>query len=69
MLATGGEEHMTTQYALHDAARLRGMADRCRDLARVVLQDGVRQGLQQIVDELESMAMEKERGAVDREPG
>ena len=52
---------MTTQYALHDAVRLRRMADRCRYYARQVLRTDIQTGLEELAADLEMMAAERER--------
>ena len=52
---------MTSQYALHDAVRLRRMTDRCRYYARQALRPEIQAGLEELAADLEMMAAERER--------
>ena len=44
-----------------DAGRLRALASRCRDLARVAIRDDIRRQLREWTDEFEAEAKAKER--------
>ena len=55
---------MTAQYTLYEVARLRQMAERCRELRRIALIQEVAEGLSELAEELETLAAERQRNGL-----